>query len=684
LAIRQTILTHPRYFTYEQSIGDSLEEAGHTKLPGGTEHGWEMPPDHATEEFWAACKGAKVFDLGCGTGRAVSRPALLWGAERVFAMDVHPESLESLRSRAQTEGTTDRLGAVLLDPGWWNQGLLEQPTISSILGVREGPEVPIDGSLDLIMARQCLQFGQPESVLSFLDLASAALGPGREAWAINMSPYLQYVWDCTKPLDEGEPCAPGARLKEIAKRNEEFARNGTGSPGGFGSLADCSDFSSQMFLYFDKATIQGLFSWWKRSRRSRRLPEDLEVTRSEYFGPRQIWASNKFVANSEDANQEVHVFIVRKSGLPQPRAAVIEMPPYRPPEDLGDLAKQHEIAREEFIKLDANENPWGPSAKVVEALASLPDDNYNYSIYPDPEQRKTRRIVADYARVDPDQVMLGNGSDELIDLVCRVYLNPGDEVVSCTPTFGMYSFTTSLCGGICREVPRGPDWEVDLEAVWAAISPRSKLIIVASPNNPTGNRMDLATLEGLLSTRRYVVVDEAYIEFAGALGADSWAPLVERYENLIVLRTFSKWAGLAGLRVGYGVFPRQVHNQLFKAKPPFNLNVAGEVAVRATLSDLASVQLKVQEIVAERQRMEAALRSIPSLRVWPSEANFLLVQPRKGISVHLREHLARHKVAVRQYSDLSLEGAVRISVGMPKDNDLVVEALNAWKPAGNG
>jgi histidinol-phosphate aminotransferase len=350
------------------------------------------------------------------------------------------------------------------------------------------------------------------------------------------------------------------------------------------------------------------------------------------------------------------------------------MAPYAPPEDLDVVAAQAGVPADAIIKLDANENPYGPSPKVREALARFD----GFHLYPDPDQRELRGVVAEYAGVDAGQLLVGNGSDELIDLLCRVYLAPGDEAIDCTPTFGMYRFSTELAGGQILEAPRSGDWRVDADAVRESLTKRTRLIFVATPNNPTGNLLDEETLETLLDTGCLVVLDEAYVEFSDG---GSRCGRVEDYQNLIVLRTFSKWAGLAGLRVGYGVFPPGVARHLWKVKPPFNVNRAAEVAVRATVEDLGGVQAKIACIVRERERMASQLSAIPRLRVWPSAANFLLVQVLHDNAAGLEDHLYRSGIAVRAYGHPRLAGAIRISVGRPSDTDAVVRSLQDWVAA---
>lgn len=354
-----------------------------------------------------------------------------------------------------------------------------------------------------------------------------------------------------------------------------------------------------------------------------------------------------------------------KSRVAGARLAVERMEPYAPPDSA--LA-----AQPISIKLDANENPYGPSPRVWEVLSRFGDFNR----YPDPDQKALRAAIGSYVGIDPEQIMAGNGSDELIDLLCRVYLEPDDEVIDCTPTFGMYRFSAEFCGARVVEAPRADDWSLDVAEVEAAITPRTKLLFVATPNNPTGNAAGEQAVRALLDLGPMVVLDEAYVEFSQG---ESWCSRVGEYPNLGVLRTFSKWAGLAGLRVGYGVFPPDVLHHLWKTKPPFNVNLAAHAAVEASLEDVPLLKQRVGWIVEERERMAVGLKAFRFLQVWPSDANFMLVQLARGGASSLKAYLADRGIAVRAYTHPRLRDALRISVGLPEHTDCLIAALLEWE-----
>lgn len=357
------------------------------------------------------------------------------------------------------------------------------------------------------------------------------------------------------------------------------------------------------------------------------------------------------------------------------RRSVLEMAEYSPPEDAYRLARRLGWPVERIVKLDANENPYGCSPRVPAALARFSA----YHLYPDPLQQEVRQLISGYVGVPDEYIMVGNGSDELIDLLMRAYLDPGDEVLDFSPTFGMYAYNAQHYGARVVDVPRDDAFAVDVDGALRAIGPRTKLIILASPNNPTGNRTQEVDVERLLATGLPVVVDEAYAEFAG----HSLARQVPETKNLIVLRTFSKWAGLAGLRVGYAVLPRTVGRYLWKLKPPFNINLAAVVAVRESLLDVAYLLQNVQKIVEERERLYRGLYDTGYLRPYPSEANFVLCDLLAGDAVQLQRQLAHQGILVRHYRSPRLANSIRVSVGLPEHTDRLLEALRQFASAGS-
>ena len=331
------------------------------------------------------------------------------------------------------------------------------------------------------------------------------------------------------------------------------------------------------------------------------------------------------------------------------------------------MAERSGIPPEQIIRLNGNENPYGPSPKVLEALG----DFQFYNHYTDPEQRNLRGVLSEYLDVPPEMIVAGNGSDEIIDLIYRMYVGPGDNIIIPSPTFGMYAFSAEICGGEAISVPRDERFEIDTEGIQLARTPKSKAVFVASPNNPTGNIATESQLLALLEQGMIVVVDEAYYEFCG----QSAMALVKDHPNLIVLRTFSKWAGLAGLRIGLGVMNPDVAATMMSMKPPYNVNIAAEVALIASLEDRPLLLGRVQSIVQERDRMLSLLQQIPGVEPWPSSANFILFRLPEGRGKEIFDGLCDRGIFLRYFSTPQLRDYIRTSVGMPHETDAVVKAL---------
>ena len=354
-------------------------------------------------------------------------------------------------------------------------------------------------------------------------------------------------------------------------------------------------------------------------------------------------------------------------GLLQPHIRGLEI--YQGVDPMEVLAQRAGIPPHKIIKLNGNENPYGPSPGVMAALGSYK----LYNLYPDPEQRQLRNTLSEYLGVEPECIVAGNGSDEIIDLILRMFLGLGDVTIDHTPTFGMYSVCTRICGGDVEAIPRNESFEIDLGATRPALGSRTKVIFLASPNNPTGNVAPEWQVRQLLATGTLVVVDEAYYEFCG----QTMIPLVHEYPNLIVLRTFSKWAGLAGLRIGLGVMSPDIARVMMGVKPPYNVNLAAEVALLASLEDREGLVERVNAIVDERDRMFSLLREVPGVRPCPSQANFVLCQLPPGRGKQVFEGLASKGIFLRYFSNPRLEDYVRISVGLPHETDAVIETLNS-------
>ncbi len=326
-----------------------------------------------------------------------------------------------------------------------------------------------------------------------------------------------------------------------------------------------------------------------------------------------------------------------------------------------------EIAPEDIVKLDANENPYGCSPRVARALAAYT----HFNIYPDNDQTALRESLARYAGVSARHIVGGGGSNTLIDLVMRLFVGKGDDVLECVPTFGIYHFSAQLCGGQVIEVPRRQDFSVTPGMIRAALTDRTKLICLPNPNNPTGSLMSRGDLLEVVEMGVPLLLDEAYYEFSG----ETLASFVTTYPNLMVLRSLSKWAGLAGLRVGYGLFPDKIADYLLRIKMPYNVNVAALLAVEESLKDVDYLLGTVKKMVAERERLFDELAGLDWVKPYPSRANFILCRLSKGTGKDVRQQLQQRGILVRYFDTPRLKDCIRISVGKPEHTDAIVKAL---------
>jgi histidinol-phosphate aminotransferase len=352
------------------------------------------------------------------------------------------------------------------------------------------------------------------------------------------------------------------------------------------------------------------------------------------------------------------------------RPHILDMPPYEPILPFEVLSEKLGLPIEKIVKLDANENPYGPILAVFQALAEV---QYPH-IYPDPESRALRKALADYHHLPVENILAGAGADELIDLIMRLTIEPGDAILNCPPTFGMYAFDAGLNRARLVSVPRCDDFSLELQAIEAAVArEKPKLMFLAHPNNPDGGLVSRATLERILDLPLLVVLDEAYIQFAPPEASWIRAPLDRK--NLVVLRTFSKWAGLAGLRVGYGIFPKEMMAHLWKIKQPYNVSVTASAGACAALENVEQVEELSARIMAERGRLFSILQEINFLQPIPSQANFILCKVLGREAGQLKQNLAQKGFLVRYFNKPGLADYIRISVGQPEHHAALIEVL---------
>ncbi|PRZ02105.1 histidinol-phosphate transaminase [Marinilabilia salmonicolor] len=331
--------------------------------------------------------------------------------------------------------------------------------------------------------------------------------------------------------------------------------------------------------------------------------------------------------------------------------------------NIRDL-KPYSSARDEFsgeaaVFLDANENPF----------------NAPFNRYPDPYQRELKKRIAAIKEISAENIFLGNGSDEAIDIAIRAFCEPGkDNIVSISPTYGMYQVAADINNIDVKKVLLTPDFELDAEALLKAADEHTKIIFLCSPNNPTGNCFSPQEVKKILDEfNGIVVLDEAYIDFAPD---KSWLTRLTQYPNLIILQTFSKAWGMAGIRLGMAFAKDEIINVFSKIKYPYNVNILTQQKALELLSDNDTMKRWVKELLEERTRLIETLKTKDFVKkVYPTDANFVLIKTPEPKKIY--NYLVARKIIVRDRSNVALcEGCLRITVGTPEENRELIEALD--------
>ena len=360
---------------------------------------------------------------------------------------------------------------------------------------------------------------------------------------------------------------------------------------------------------------------------------------------------------------------------PAVRPHLASLPGYAPVVPLAERARRAGLDPRDCLKLDANENPYGVYPRVRAALSAALDDPYFGSIYPDPNQTVLREALSRYTGVDPAMIIAGAGADELLDLSLRALLPPGSAIITCSPSFGMYPFLADVNELELVDLARADDFALPTEALLdaARAGEGDCVVVLTSPNNPSGDLVPPDLLRALLSDGVTLMLDEAYIEFAG-MDASAQNLLAE-FPRLIIMRTFSKWAGIAGLRLGYALAHADLVGELMKVKQPYNINQAAEIAGVAAIDCADEIGEQIAEIRRTRDRLHDALLGLDGVSPLPSDANYILVgvDPAIGTGRELHDRLASVGVFTRTYSGPVLESYLRIS--MPRADQL--ETLTA-------
>lgn len=354
------------------------------------------------------------------------------------------------------------------------------------------------------------------------------------------------------------------------------------------------------------------------------------------------------------------------------RPEILNFTPYTPGLSIDEIKARYGL--DTVIKLASNENPLGVSPLVQQVLSRSVDQVFRY---PQNHSPRLCQAIAKAMGVAEERVVAGNGSDEIIDLLMRVTARPGiDNVVCYEHSFSMYRLTAALCGVEYREVPRGEDYRLPLETLAEAVDQNTALVFVTSPDNPTGlaaRAEELMVLSGVLPPGALLVVDEAYMDFSWPPEEYSLLNLLAELGNVVVLRTFSKAYGLAGLRLGYGVMPEWLAGHLRRARPPFSVNLLAEEAGIAALEDDAFYSATLELVFKGR---ELLLKRLPELNclVWPSQANFVMFRPPLLAGI-VCEELLKRGIIVRHLKSFGLAENIRVNVGTGPETAAFLKAL---------
>lgn len=353
-----------------------------------------------------------------------------------------------------------------------------------------------------------------------------------------------------------------------------------------------------------------------------------------------------------------------------PKENILKVKPYIPGKPIEDVKR--ELGLKRVVKLASNENPYEPSPKVLRAIAAA---SKTINRYPDGACFYLRRELAGHLGVKEDQLIFGNGSDEIIVLAVRAYVGQGDEVVIAQPSFLIYEIASLLEGAKIRQVPL-INFRYDLAGMKKAVTSKTKIIFIGNPDNPAGTYIPRESLEEFISEiRRNVIVfiDEAYFEYVHEKDYPSGIEFLKSSPNVIVTRTFSKMYGLAGLRVGYGIASAQIIDHLNRAREPFNVNSLAQAAAIASLKDKKYYRGIAKLVEEERAFLYKSFEAI-GVRYEPSFTNFILVKVNMDSS-SVAQGLMKRGVIVRDMKVWGMDQYVRVTIGSKEENRLFIRAL---------
>ncbi len=357
--------------------------------------------------------------------------------------------------------------------------------------------------------------------------------------------------------------------------------------------------------------------------------------------------------------------------MPGPRDEIVRLEAYSWETPTWEIAKRYGLRVGDVVRMDLNTSPYNPGKWLRRLAGNI--ERVRVNEYPDTSYRETREMLSSYTGVEPESIMITNGADEAIDIICKSYLDAGREAVISSPTYSYFRVSAEIMGSKVVAVPRLPDFADDLEGILSSINSRTSLIFLCSPNNPTGDTVKVETLRRILEEfDGVVVVDEAYYEFCG----ETFTPLLSRYGNLVVVRTFSKAWSMAGARVGYLMAGGEVMGYLNKVRPPNSLSVISLALVAYALRDRGTMEGYVKRIISERERMFKQLSTIDGLTVYPSKANFLLIKFHRADAGMVHEELIREGLVLRRLASTPpLSNCLRLTVSTPRHNNMLLRKI---------
>lgn len=338
---------------------------------------------------------------------------------------------------------------------------------------------------------------------------------------------------------------------------------------------------------------------------------------------------------------------------------------YQPSPTLEQISQNIGIPVDKISKLDAGENLWVKNLADKSSLTKL-----NLTSYPDPNCTQLKKRLSCYTGFGPSWLACGNGSDELIDLLIRAFVDKQKEIIINPPTFPMYEFFGQLCGIKIKQVSRKTNLKINCQEIVKNISKKTKLIFIDSPGNPSGTVVSESEVKKLLKKRVLVIVDEAYFEYCG----QTVLPLVKKCPNLIVLRTFSKWAGLTGLRIGYMVANPKIIKIINTIKPPYNVNQAAQFMATEVLDNQNKFLAKLKKIVKLRKKSISQLSQFTQIKVFPSKSAYIVIQTQTKNQM-IKDFLYKRGVLVKTVDQPGLKNCLRISLGLEKDINRFINLL---------